>query len=265
MDKIFSILLILLATLGVCPALAQTMSPDEEGLARAIHRLKTGERGTLRWRECGSYLSADEALLRSQEYARFLTAEHASDPGFNPWIGASIAMQESSFNRCAISRGARNLFTEHFVQQYGHEPREADLVRLLRNRAWRSRMGVSTSFDAGLVQFRWPGVVAARVGLEDAGDLLDARTSIHMLAVSMRRYRTICDTVREFRGVHLVNRRDGTVRTVRYSIPCLEGYWVQHNSPQRFNYRYYRNVVRWRDRLRSLAVPSSPSSEEEPS
>lgn len=258
MQKILSTLLFSLVLLLGTPVHAQDLS--ESGLARAILRIKTGERGTLNWRECGRHLSADEAQTRASEYANYLFSETSSDAGFNPWIGAAIAMQESSFNRCAISREAGSAFVTRLREEYGRDPSEADIVRLLRNPVWRSRMGVSSSFDAGLVQFRWPGTVARLVGMTDAGTLVQARTSVHMLALSMQRYRSVCETVREFRGVHTVNRSDGTVRVVRYSIPCEDGYWVQHNSPSRFNYRYYRNVMR---RHQDLVRLSAPDPEEE--
>jgi hypothetical protein len=263
MHKNLYTLLVLFVLGSSQPAFAQAGTSEVSVLARAIHRIKTGERGNLHWRECGRSLSADEALVRANEYATYLFAEREADPGFSPWIGAAIAMQESSFNRCAISRDASRAFATRFEEEYDREPIEADYIRFLRNRAWRSRMGVTSAFDAGLVQFRWPGTVATLVGMTDAGTLVEAQTSIRMLALSLQRYRTTCDTVREFRGVHSVNRGDGTVRVVRYSIPCLDGYWVQHNSPASFNYRYYRNVMRRHEDLVRLSAPPEPSPEED--
>jgi len=243
MYKILLSTLIVLSTLFL--AATAHAQDDTVLLANAIYRVKTGENGRIAWRECGERLTGVEALTRANEYAALFTAEHTADANFDPWIGASIAMAESSLNRCAISRGAMTTFEEYL----GREPEEEDILRLLQNRAYRRRAGVDSAFDAGLVQFRWPGAIATMVGVTDAGVLVDAHASIHMLAASMQHYRTACDTVEEYRGTHTVNRDDGTIRVVRYSIPCLEAYWVQHNSPSSFNYRYYSNVMRWHREL----------------
>lgn len=209
-------------------ASAQSTRTD---MASAILRVKTGERGIVPWRECGVSLRGEDSAARAQEYADYFFTEAESDPEFDPWIGLSIAMQESSLNRCAISRPA----SIYLHQRLGHIPTQTELTRVLRNPSYRRSMGIA-SFDAGLVQFRWPGVVASLVGLRDPARLLDAQTSVRMLAASLRQYRTVCSTTQVFRGVH---------GRTRYSVPCSEGYWVRHNSPRQFNYTYFRNVMRW--------------------
>jgi len=148
-----------------------------------------------------------------------------------------------------------------FYALLGRAPTEADLARLLDNPNWRSSLGVS-AFDAGLVQYRWPGAAARAAGVERASSLLDARVSIRLLAHSLSSYRRACSSVTSYRGVHLVNRRDGSVRTLRYDIPCGDGYWVQHNSPSRFNYRYFRNVSTWISRFKSAATSHTVTNQE---
>lgn len=237
MDKILSFLVILTVS---CTAMSAAAQDETDVLARGILRVMTGERGTLAWRECGTRLSHEEAEVRAHEYATLLMAEHAADPNFDPWIGGGIAMQESSLNRCALSRDANRVA----AISLGHTPTEAEIVRILRNRAFRNSLGLSI-FDAGLVQFRWPGPIATLSGLTDPGSLVDAHTSIHMLAVASQRYRSACEETQTYSGTYTVNREGAAPRTHRYSVPCMDGYWVQHNSPSSFNYRYYQNVMRW--------------------
>lgn len=239
-------------------AFPATSAAQDESLllAQALHRMKTGESGRVGWRECGNRLTAPEASQRAQEYAALLLAERDLDPAFDPWIGGAIAMVESSLNRCAVSREARMAFEVYL----GHEASERDILRLLRSPSYRAQTGVGP-FSAGLVQFRWPGAVAALVGLTDAGELVDGRASIRMLAASMQRYRRVCDTITTFDGTYTVNRRGGGTLALRYSVPCSEGYWVQHNSPSRFNYRYYRHVMYWYNQLRVFGAEARVDEE----
>jgi len=222
---------------------------DRESLAHALLTLKTGERGTRAWRECGRRLSGSEARLRASQYSTFLYEEHSLDSDFDPWIGAAIAMFESSLNRCAISRDARFPLERYL----GHSPTEGDVLRLLRSRSFREQVGVGT-FAVGLAQFRWPGVVASAVGVRSGGELVDARTNIRMLASSLRMYRETCSSTPEFRGEYVVNRDDGTSRTIRFRIRCADGYWVQHNNLSSFNYRYYRSVLSRHTQLLQLGA-----------
>jgi hypothetical protein len=215
-------------------------------LGAAILRLKTGERGNLAWRECGAQIRDEEAALRASQYAEYLIEEYNRDAAFNPWIAASIIMQESSFNRCAVS-GAEWVEVRRQFSSEGRDMRERDIVRVLASRRLRTRYGVGTA-DFGLAQFRWPGMVG-QFEIRDPAELMDARTSIRILASAMVNYRRQCDSVTVYRGVHTWS--SGRVR--RYSVPCADGYWVQHNSPSRFNYTYYHNVRRWYDRLLDYA------------
>ena len=252
---------ILCLFLGIVPSSSiyaqEEISPDTSALvelASSIYRVKTGPRGNLRWSECGTRLTQTQAMERSVEYARYFLEEKTADPDFDPWVGASIAMQESSFNRCAISRGAWRKFVSSFrAANPNRDPREREIVRLLSSSRYRSLMGVEGRFDAGLVQFRYPGVEARRAGLTSPGNLVNARISIQLLANSMARYREACSSVDFYDGVHTVNRRDGRVSVLHYHISCEDGYWVQHNSPARFNYRYYWNVSRWLSRFREAS------------
>lgn len=245
------------------PAYAQDMESETLGLAAAIHRVKTGESGNVRWFECGRHLSASEATQRSLEYAKLLMEEKTRNESFDPWVAIAIAMQESSLNRCAISRNEWRAFSSSFSARYGRDPVESDLARLLDNSSWRSSLGVS-AFDAGLVQYRWPGRAAVSAGVTRASSLLEARVSIRLLAHSLQSYQAACSSISSYRGVHSVNRNDGSVRVVRYDVPCMDGYWVQHNSPSWFNYRYYRNVSTWMTRFKEASLaPSLPSNTEE--
>lgn len=240
MRHIFFLLVVLL----LCPPLSAAQAPSvgtEQDLAAAIFRFKTGPRGVMRWKECGSSLRGEAARARAGEYARYLWEEHESDSAFDPWIAAALVAQESSFNRCALSGEAMHLLRAHLLETQDRAPTERDISRLLRSSSYRHSVQV-TRFDVGLAQFRWPGTAARRAGLTHPESLLDARTSVRLLAASMRSYRRACTTTQQYRGVYLVNRRDGTIRVLHYRIPCAEGYWVQHNSPSHFNYRYYSNV-----------------------
>lgn len=243
--------LIFLVFTLLLPAAAQAqVAPTAENLARAIFRAKTGSRGDIGWRECNRRLSRREAALRAHEIGMFLMEEKQTDPEFDPWIAAAIIGQESSYNRCAISRGAWQVFNSSFEERLERPVRESDIRHLLRNRSFRQRLGLR-NFDAGLAQFRWPGTIARRVGMTDPGELIDTRQSIRMLAESFRVYRGICETTPSFSGNHTYNSsRRGTIRVVRYNIPCSDGYWVAHNTGGSwFNYRYYRNVKRWEETL----------------
>lgn len=222
-------------------ALADPPTPTQDALSRAIFRAKTGPRGDMRWRECNRNIRGAEAAERAREYAGYLMEEYRADDQFQPWVAAAIMAQESSFDRCAISRGAWRTINEAFSVRFGRQPGEDDIRRILRNRRLRERLGVG-ALDAGLAQFRWPGVVARRAGLRDPGELIDARRNIGLLARSFVVYRAQCATVPRFRGVSRRGRR--------YNVECMDGYWVHHNTGGSwFNHRYYRNVNRWYERL----------------
>lgn len=216
-------------------------TPTQDALARAIFRAKTGPEGNMRWRECNRNIIGAEAAERAREYAGYLMEEYRADNQFDPWIAAAIMAQESSFNRCAISRGAWRIIDETFSARYGRRPVEDDIRRILRSRRLRERLGVGV-LDAGLAQFRWPGVVARQAGLRDPGDLINARRNIGLLARSLVVYRAQCATVPRFGGISRRGRR--------YNVACMDGYWVHHNTGGSwFNLRYYRNVNRWYERL----------------
>lgn len=253
--RFFVFLLVLLFALSVSASASAEL--DREALAHALLTLKTGDRGTRAWRECGRRLSGSEARLRADQYATFLYEEHSQDPDFDPWIGAAIAMFESSLNRCAISRDARFPLERYL----GHSPTESDVLRLLRSRSFRAQVGVGT-FAVGLAQFRWPGVVASAVGVRSGGELVDARTNIRMLASSLRMYRETCLSTPEYRGEYVVNRDDGTSHTIRFRIRCSASYWVQHNNLSSFNYRYYRSVLRRHTQLLQLGAEAPRATED---
>lgn len=197
------------------------------------------------WGECNRRIRGAEAATRAREYAGYLMEEYGANSQFQPWVAVAIIAQESSFNRCAISRRQWRTINETFTAQMGRQPAENDIRSILRNRLLRERLGVG-QLDAGLAQFRWPGVVARLAGLRDPGELIDARRNIGLLARSLITYREQCSTVSAFRGVHVTRRG----RRIRYNIACTDGYWVHHNTGGSwFNYRYYRNVNRWYEQL----------------
>lgn len=243
------LLLFLILVLMPLPVAAEAPPPTESLLARAIFRAKTGPRSDLRWRECTRVLRRAEAAQRAREYAGYLMDEYRADPEFDPWVAAAIMAQESSFNRCAISRSAWRALRTRFEEEFGRELTESDLRRILRYPRLRRRLE-APRFDAGLAQFRWPGTMASRAGLTDPAELIDAQRNTHLLAVSLAAYRQRCDTQSRFTGRHTFRRRDGRTRTIRYNIPCEDGYWVSHNTGGSwFNYRYYRSVNTWYERL----------------
>jgi len=219
--------------------------PTEDSLSRSIFRAKTGPRGDMRWVECRRTLRGAAAAGRAHEYAQYLMEEYQKDPEFLPWTAAAMIAQESSFDRCAISNNHRRLIDTGFIARFGRTPVESDLVRILRSSRLRSFLGVG-ALDAGLAQFRWPGTEATRSGVTDPAGLLDARTSIRMLALAMKRYRGACADNDEFSGRHTT--RSG--RSIRYRVACSDSSWVSHNTGGGwFNYRYYYNVKSWYTRL----------------
>jgi len=240
---------VLFAVLLLLPNLAlaiDTPPVTVDALGSAIFRVKTGERGDIRWPECGSYIRGDEARLRAWQYASLLVSAHQEYPEFDPWVGAAIIFQESSFDRCAISSEQWRQFQEAYQDRYDRDPGERDIARLLRNHTYRRSLGIP-AFDAGLAQFRWPGAAARNAGVEDPADLLDPETSISMLARALTSHYSSCEE--DYSGTYTRPLRDGRVRVIRYRVSCDDGYWVQHNSPARFNYRYYSNIVHKRDAL----------------
>ena len=210
-------------------------------LTSSIYRAKTGASGTLRWRECGSFIRGEEALSRAREYAQFLVEEYHRDGRFDPFMGAAIVAQESSFNRCATS--LHREIRDYYRRRHNRGVRESDIVRVLESPGLRRRLG-SFSIDAGLSQFRWPGVLSSN--LDSPSDLLDAEQNISLLADSMISYLDVCDSVPRFTGTY--QTRSGT--TINYRLGCDKAYWVAHNTGGRwFNYRYYSNVKRWYQNL----------------
>ena len=258
MRYVMSLFLALLVLLPVSLGAQEVPVGSEAELASAIFRFKTGPRGVMRWSECGSSLRGDAARARAGEYARYFWSEHEADNSFDPWIAAALVAQESSFNRCALSGEAMHALRQHLEETRNRAPQESDISRLLRSSAYRRSVDVGR-FDVGLAQFRWPGTAARRAGLVRPESLLNARTSIRLLASSMRNYRRACQTTTRYRGTYLVDRRDGSIRVIRYDVPCSEGYWVQHNSPSHFNYRYYSNVRRKYRDLQEMAHSVNPS------
>lgn len=261
MRTLLTLLLFAIASPSV--ALADPPPPTVDALSRSIFRAKTGPRGDMRWRECNRNIRGAEAATRAREYAGYLVEEYEADPDFDPWIAAAIMAQESSFNRCAVSRGAWRAIRDNFPTEFGRQVTESDLRRILRYSRLRSRLGVRR-FDAGLAQFRWPGTMARRAGLTDAAQLINAQHNIHLLAESMKTYRRVCSRVNRFTGMHTTRPRssDGRVRVLRYNVACSEGYWVHHNTGGSwFNYRYYHNVKRWHGRLTSEFATSTTIEE----
>ena len=249
--KSMAIALLFLTAFFSSSACADAPLPTEDLLARSIFRAKTGARGDLRWRECNTYIRRELAAERAHEYASYLMEQYTTDQEFDPWIAAAIMAQESSFNRCAISRGAWRHIRTQFPTEFGRPITESDLQRILRSRRLRDRLGVRR-FDAGLAQFRWPGTTARQAGMTDPAALLNARQNIRLLAISLRFYRRTCDATPRFTGYYRSSPRasTGRVRVIRYNVPCSSGYWVRHNTGGSwFNYRYYRNVNRWFTRL----------------
>lgn len=245
--KYLGFIIFLITSLVAVSAAADEPPHSVDVLSAAILRLKTGDRGNLAWRECGTQIRNEEAALRARQYAEYLIEESRQDAGFSPWIAASIIMQESSFNRCAIS-GAAWLEVRRQFSAEGRDMQERDIVRILSSRRLRAQYQVGTT-DFGLAQFRWPGMVG-RFDVRNPSELLDARTSIRTLARALAGYRQQCDSVTEYRGIHTWS----SGRVLRYAVPCVEGYWVQHNAPGRFNYTYYHNVRRWYSLLLDYAA-----------
>jgi len=258
MRYVLSLFLVSLVLFPVSLGAQAVPMGSEQELASAIFRFKTGPRGVMRWSECGSSLRGDAARSRAVEYARYLWEEHEADAAFDPWIAAALLAQESSFNRCALSGDAMHTLRQHLRENGNRTPQESDISRLLRSASYRRRVDVGR-FDVGLAQFRWPGTAARRAGLVRPESLLNARTSIRLLASSMRSYRRACQNTTRYRGTYLMDRRDGTIRVLHYNIPCSEGYWVQHNSPSHFNYRYYSNVRRKYRDLQEMSHSVNPS------
>jgi hypothetical protein len=118
--------------------------------------------------------------------------------------------------------------------------------------------------DAGIAQFRWPGI-ARGLGIERPEELLDVERSITVFATALRRYRGQCREVPTLRVQNQVTRR-GRITIQNHEFRCEDVYWAIHNSGNvrsvRYTYinniqRHLRAIQRWKDKLdaRQQQVP----------
>lgn len=221
----------------------------EDGLTNAILDLTTSERRNLLWQPCDESFRGTEP--EAEEYARELATTIIQEAGedLDPWWMVAQLMQESGFNPCAFSDQEAN----QLRARLGRRLTRAERIRLLR----RSE---ATHLDAGIAQFRWPGAVARASGITRPEDLLNPSLAIHAYAVSLRRYRALCEQTPVFRGTE-TRERNGQIRIVYWRYQCTEVFWAVHNTGstairpayvRRVTARYHQGPERWRREVEEL-------------
>ncbi len=234
---ILSLILISLAAEARAQELTRT-----ESVAQAILDMTTTERRHLWWQPCGERFRghSPEAL----EYARSIAVPlvEAAGDDLDPWWMAAQLMQESGMNPCAFSS---NEFAR-LRRALGRRPTRRDVLHLLRNPQARQDHGIR-AMDGGLAQFRWPGTVARRVGIERPEQLVDMQVSLRAFGAALRLYRARCEEHPVFSGVDTVPiRSTGRSRVIHWRFSCDETFWAIHNSGSATTVRrrYILNVQR---------------------
>lgn len=220
---------------------AEAQLSVEESVAQAILDMTTTERRNLWWQPCGERFRGRDA--RAEEYAREIATAlvEAAGDDLDPWWMAAQLMQESGMNPCAFSS---NEFAV-LQRELGRRPTQRDILRLLSSSTARRERGIR-GMDGGLAQFRWPGAVARRVGIERPEQLLDPALSLRAFAAALRIYRTHCEEHPTFSGTDTVPiRNTDRTRVVPWRFSCADTYWAIHNSGSvHVRRRYILNVQR---------------------
>lgn len=245
---------------------AQETVDLREGVTQAILDMTTTERRHLLWQPCGESFRGHHP--EAYTYARNIAdaVVDAAGDDLDPWWMVAQLMQESGMNPCVFSSREFAVYR----RALGRRPNEQDILRLLRRPDLRQEYGIR-ALDGGLAQFRWPGTVARRNGIEDPAQLLDVHVSVNAFASALRSYRTTCESRREYRGVHTWTMDDGRARVRHWRYQCGDVYWAIHNTGDRnrIRYQYIRNVQRryergpsrWRERVtRPEPTPEGPES-----
>jgi hypothetical protein len=230
----------------------------EDGITEAILDLTTTPRRHLLWRPCGeSFRGHDpEARTYANDIAKHIIRAAGSD--LDPWVMTAQLAQESGFNPCAFSNQEFHLY----ARSLGRRPNERDIMRLLTSRTAREEHGIR-GVDAGIAQFRWPGI-ARSLGVSRPEELLNVGKSLTVFATALRRYRDQCEGTPTI-VIMQETTRGGRVVVRRHSYECRDVYWAIHNSGSARSIRQvYINNVRRRlaatERWRRLV-----EREEEPS
>lgn len=254
MMKTFLCLWFQVIVVGALPQVVEALTP-EEALTEAILDMTTTERRHLWWRPCGERFRGRDPEAR--EYARGLasTILDAAGDDLDPWWMAAQLMQESGMNPCIFS--SREF--ARYRRALGRRPDRRDVLRLLTRPALRQQYEIR-AMDAGLAQFRWPGAVARRVGIDAPEELLDTTTNVEAFAAALRLYRSECEDTPVIAGTTTVGRGD-RVRVRRYRYACEDVFWAIHNSGsvdtirhqyiQNVRRRYRRGPEKWRERVTS--------------
>ena len=233
-----SVLFLSLLAMLSTTAQAQPLSL-EDGITEAILDLTTTPRRHLRWRPCGeSFRGRDpEARTYANNIAKHIIRAAGND--LDPWVMTAQLAQESGFNPCVFSNQEFNIY----ARSLGRRPNERDIMRLLSSSSVREEHGIR-GMDAGIAQFRWPGI-ARSLGVSRPEELLDVGKSLTIFATALRRYRDQCEDVPTVVVTHETTRR-GRVVLRRYSYECRDVYWAIHNSGSVRSIRqvYINNVQR---------------------
>lgn len=250
--------LVILASLSTSDLHAQELSL-ETAITEAILDLTTTPRRHLAWRPCGESFRGRDPEAKA--YARNI-ANHvitAAGDDLDPWVMVAVLKQESNFNPCVFSNREFNLY----ARSLGRRPNEQDILRLLTSPRTREEHGIR-GMDAGIAQFRWPGI-ARGLGVTRPEELLDVERSITVFATALRRYRGQCREVPTLRVQNQVTRR-GRIVVQNHEFRCTDVYWAIHNSGsvRSIRYVYINNVLRhlravqtWKDRVHEEARDSA--------
>lgn len=231
--------LLVVLVLVLAPLQARAQSGLEEALTEAVLDLVQTPRRHLKWRSCGRELRGLEARAEAEAIAAAVAREAGTD--LDPWMMLAQLMQESGLNACAFSSAEMR----SYARSLGRRPTREDIRRLLTSQSVRQQHNIR-GVDAGIAQFRWPGVIARRYGVTQAAALLDHDTSIRIFAQSLRDYRSrYCTQHPEVRITHTQDVR-GRVRVRVHSFRCTEVFWAVHNSGsfERIRLAYITNVQR---------------------
>lgn len=234
--------LVTLLCLFALPVEAQSL---ESTLTEAILDLVTTPRRHLKWRSCGRELRGEEAKTEATRIASVIIAEAGTD--LDPWMMAAQLMQESGLNACAFSSQEMRAY----ARTLGRRPTERDIRRLLTSRRVREQHDIR-GVDAGIAQFRWPGVIARRYGVTDPGELLEYTVSVRIFAQSLRDYRSRYCSGNQMLRVLQTTERNGQIRVRTHQYRCNDVYWAIHNSGsfEGIRYQYITGVMRRYDIVR---------------
>jgi len=219
----------------------------QEALSEGILDLAMGTERRLRWEVCGDRLHAGTtANAHAAELAGIFvsaaydTPQGQPDVSLDPWILASIAFQESSFNRCAVGRQEVRRVVRAREAAGGDPISVRDMMRQVRSSEWRRQHDIR-AMDFGLVQVRFPGVYSR--GVRSPQELFEAERAVGILATNLRRSLAAC------RAHPWTVSEDATGVRVRPGLSCEQTYWSSHGERRRFRLSNWRSVMRHYERL----------------